>query len=132
MSQARKGMHIPVDIDDGGDDPEGDGGKDVRPARALDDDVPVELRGGLDKLHVEYVHAAFFHRQLGHLWGSIPPPIVTSKSLWVLDLVLFVQYSFPRGSLTLIFCLAPFKSCPPLYHYKQILLLACSLAQYLA
>ena len=44
-------MHIPVDVDDNGDDPEGDRGREFRPIEALDDDVPVELRGSTDKFH---------------------------------------------------------------------------------
>ena len=48
----KNGMHIPVDIEGNGDDLEGDVGKDVRLASALGDDVPVDLRGGLDKLHI--------------------------------------------------------------------------------
>ena len=48
----RKGMHTLVDINDDGNDPEKDYGKDVRPANAQDDDAPVELRGSPDKLHI--------------------------------------------------------------------------------
>ena len=48
----KRNMHIPVDINDDGGDLEGDYGKVVRPAEALDDDVPDEVRGGLDKLHI--------------------------------------------------------------------------------
>ena len=48
----KRSMHIPVDINDDGIDPEGDRGKDVRPAGALDDDVPDDVRGGADKFHI--------------------------------------------------------------------------------
>ena len=43
-------MHIPVDINDEEGDPEGDFGKVVRPAEALDDDVPDEVPGPLLEL----------------------------------------------------------------------------------
>ena len=36
----KQSMHIPVDVEDIGDDPEGDSGCEVRPTEALDDDVP--------------------------------------------------------------------------------------------
>ena len=48
----KQSMHIPVDINDNGEDPERDSGCEVRPTEALDDDVPVELRGGTDKLNI--------------------------------------------------------------------------------
>lgn len=48
----KQNMNIPVDVDDSGEDPEGDNGCEVRPTGTLDDDVPVETRGSLDKLHI--------------------------------------------------------------------------------
>ena len=45
-------MHIPVEVDNDGEDPEGDHGCDVRPTETLDDEVPVEIRGSTDKLHI--------------------------------------------------------------------------------
>ena len=45
-------MHIPVDIEENGEDSEGDSGRAVNPASNLDDEVPVELRGSTDKLHI--------------------------------------------------------------------------------
>ena len=48
----KQNMNIPVDVDDDGEDPEGDNGSEIRPTGTLDDDVPVETRGGLDKLHI--------------------------------------------------------------------------------
>ena len=61
----KRGMHIPVDVDDQGDDPEGDRGRDVRPTGALEDEDPVELRGGLDKLHISRKATIKF----GHIVG---------------------------------------------------------------
>ena len=48
----KQNMNIPVDVEDDGEDPEGDHGCEVRPTGTLDDDVPVETRGSLDKLHI--------------------------------------------------------------------------------
>ena len=46
----KQNMNIPVDVEDNGGDPERDG--EIRLTGALDDDVPVEARGGPDKLHI--------------------------------------------------------------------------------
>lgn len=48
----KRGMHIPVDVDDIGEDPEGDCGMELKPIEALNDEVPVELRGSVAKLHI--------------------------------------------------------------------------------
>ena len=48
----KQSMHIPIDVNDNGEDPEGDGGREVRPTDTLDDEVPVETRGSTDKLHI--------------------------------------------------------------------------------
>ena len=48
----KQNMHIFVEVDDDGEDPEGDHGCDVRPTEILDDEVPVETRGSIDKLHI--------------------------------------------------------------------------------
>ena len=48
----KQGMHIPVDVDDSGEDPEKDCGHEVRPTEALDDEIPVETRSNTDKLHI--------------------------------------------------------------------------------
>lgn len=48
----KHGVHIAVDVGDNGGDLEGDHGRDDKPIEVLDDDVPVETRGGMDKLHV--------------------------------------------------------------------------------
>ena len=48
----KQSMHIPVDVDDIGDDPERDNGSKARPTEALDDEIPVDTRGSSDKLHI--------------------------------------------------------------------------------
>ena len=45
-------MHIFVDIDDDSENVDGDHERDVRPAEALDDEVPVDMRGGTDRFHI--------------------------------------------------------------------------------
>ena len=46
-----RNLHIPVDIQDDGDDFEGDRGREIKPPDVLDDEAQVETRGGPDKLH---------------------------------------------------------------------------------
>ena len=48
----KQGMHIFVDVDDNGEDPEKDCGREVRPTEALDDEDPVETRYNADKFHI--------------------------------------------------------------------------------
>ena len=48
----KESLHIPVDIEDDGKDPEGDCGRAASPANNLDAETPIELRGGTDKLHI--------------------------------------------------------------------------------
>ena len=45
-------MHIPVDEDDNGEDPEKDCRREVKTTEALDDESPVETRSNIDKLHI--------------------------------------------------------------------------------
>ena len=61
----KQSMHIPVDVDDNGEDPEGDEGCETKPTDALDDEVPVELRGGVDKLHISRKAIARYGATIG-------------------------------------------------------------------
>ena len=48
----KHGMHIFVDVDDNGEDLGGDHGREIRPTEILDDEIPMETHGGIDKLHI--------------------------------------------------------------------------------
>lgn len=48
----KQGMHIPVDVNDNGEDPGGDSGREVDPTEALDDEIALETRSGIHKPHV--------------------------------------------------------------------------------
>ena len=45
-------MHILVDVEESGEDFEGDRGMEFKFTEALDDEVPVELRGSAHRLHI--------------------------------------------------------------------------------
>ena len=64
----RRGMHIPVDVEDDSEDPEGDCGTKFKRTEALDDEIPSELRGSADKLHILY-----------SLWLPFCAPLVASR-----------------------------------------------------
>ena len=46
----KQGMHIPIDVEDNGEYPEGESNQEARPTDALDDEIPVGTRSSADKL----------------------------------------------------------------------------------